>query len=346
MRYSELFEKRRGGDRNPRQTEGDIIKILNDYSRRNEYYFISYTTVDKLGINTQTVYNTPIGIYCYPLTKGIIDIISGGLSSVPFMGKANYIWLFRSRDMESGLDLNNYDRDRFMDDLEKLFIYINSKDSSITRDIFNRILSFSRDRAIVKTYGGIMWFFTRNLGMILAGMNRKFFTRELFNIGDRVFYHSFRNDDLYVSDDDGNVVGRIVGIDKSSKKYRVEFHVLDTEDYSFRVLDSDEDDEFEDDIPVDEYAIEEISFNDPYLLPYSSDFSLGIFWDNNDLSFEGNNNSAITKWTVLLYRVLGYQWVIDNGDGIIHGNEPIQAIFFNKSYIDVIERFTNPVRKR
>lgn len=339
MRYCELFEKRRGGDRNPRQTEGDIIKVLSDYSRRNEYYFISYTMVDKLGINPHSYYNTPIGIYCYPLTKGIIDVISGGLSSVPFMGKANYIWLFRSRDMESGLDLNNYDRDRFMDDLEKLFSYINSKDSSITRGIFNRILSHSRDRAIVKTYGGIMWFFTRNLGMILAGMNRKFFTRELFNIGDRVFYHSFRNDDLYVSDDDGNVVGKIVGIDKSSKKYRVEFHVLEPDDYSDDYSDEDE-------IHQDIIEIHEISFNDPYLLPYSSDFSLGIFWDHKDISFEGNNNSAITKWTVLLYRVLGYQWVIDNGDGIIHGNEPIQAIFFNKSYIDVIERFANPVRKR
>jgi hypothetical protein len=54
------------------------------------------------------------------------------------------------------------------------------------------------------------------------------------------------------------------------------------------------------------------------------------------------NRSAVL-WTYLLYRVLGYKFVDDsNGSGLIHSNEPYQAVFFNRGVIDVIDRFDNP----
>jgi len=55
MRYNEITEARRGGDRNPRTSASDIVKVLQYYSSRgNEYYYISYTMLDKLGINPRS----------------------------------------------------------------------------------------------------------------------------------------------------------------------------------------------------------------------------------------------------------------------------------------------------
>lgn len=55
------------------------------------------------------------------------------------------------------------------------------------------------------------------------------------------------------------------------------------------------------------------------------------------------NRSAV-MWTHLLYRVLGYEFVDDSyGSGLIHANEPYQAVFFNRGVIDIIDRFDNPV---
>ena len=31
--------------------------------------YISFTAIDKIGINPRSTYSTPVGIYCYPLNK-------------------------------------------------------------------------------------------------------------------------------------------------------------------------------------------------------------------------------------------------------------------------------------
>jgi hypothetical protein len=48
-------------------------------------------------------------------------------------------------------------------------------------------------------------------------------------------------------------------------------------------------------------------------------------------------------WTYLLYSVLGYDYVDDSsGTGLIHANEPAQAVFFNSSVIKVVSKIDNP----
>jgi hypothetical protein len=39
---------------------------------------------------------------------------------------------------------------------------------------------------------------------------------------------------------------------------------------------------------------------------------------------------------MILHKVLGYDGVYDDGYGIIHPNEPNQAVFFNTRIIDVV----------
>ena len=50
---------------------------------------------------------------------------------------------------------------------------------------------------------------------------------------------------------------------------------------------------------------------------------------------KGGGNTG--KWSVILNKVLGYDGVIDDCNGIIHDNEPCQAVFFNTKTINVKE---------
>ena len=76
-----ISEARRNPDQNPKiPVVNQLKKIFKDnyeyyYDPRDvvrEYhddlYFVSMTKVDKLGINPTSKYNTPLGIYAYPLS--------------------------------------------------------------------------------------------------------------------------------------------------------------------------------------------------------------------------------------------------------------------------------------
>jgi hypothetical protein len=82
MKYNELkiVEKRRNPALNPRETEETIIAKLEKISANSDNFYISYTAIDKIGVNPRSSYNTPVGIYSYPLTDDILTgIIDGGL---------------------------------------------------------------------------------------------------------------------------------------------------------------------------------------------------------------------------------------------------------------------------
>lgn len=42
-------------------------------------------------------------------------------------------------------------------------------------------------------------------------------------------------------------------------------------------------------------------------------------------------------WTYLLWKVLGYDGVVDSGLGLIHGSEPSQAVWFNTTKVEVVD---------
>lgn len=50
---------------------------------------------------------------------------------------------------------------------------------------------------------------------------------------------------------------------------------------------------------------------------------------------------AITRWTFLL-RQLGYSGATDNGEGLIHHNEPDQAVFFSSQPLEILGIVPNP----
>jgi hypothetical protein len=385
MRYNEITEARRGGDRNPRTSASDIVKVLQYYSslRGNEYYYISYTMLDKLGINPRSGYNTPIGIYSYPLNDAMVsDIERSGLKAgVPYMGESPYIWLFRPKNNTNGLVIGEYDTANFNSDRDKLFEFVNDRDKRINDDVFDKIVSFSIRDAKNQSSSGYIWNLTRILAKILTGSSSlSVYTGNLLKINDRIRYKG--------------KTGVITDI-YDSEEYEVEF--LDTEN---NVIDSivisvdDPDITVVSDTTKNEYAkaLSGLKFaignlavlNNPNATPryriIDVDFEKGgvilkhinnkkseFFWPFHRL-YKGNpqyapdtNESIIVEykkgslkaksssvmWTYLLHRVLGYDYVDDSlGIGIIHDNEPVQAVFFGRNVVDVVERFVNPDKKK
>lgn len=51
----------------------------------------------------------------------------------------------------------------------------------------------------------------------------------------------------------------------------------------------------------------------------------------------GRGGGPTGKWTYLLWKILGYDGVVDDGHGIIHHAEPAQAVFFNTTQLEIVE---------
>lgn len=88
----------------------NVIDLLKDFAEDHikevDLWFISFTSIDKLGINPNSSYRTPIGIYAYQLTYAIEHEF---LTDLPFVGDAPFINLFKIKN--DAMVLNTVDFD-------------------------------------------------------------------------------------------------------------------------------------------------------------------------------------------------------------------------------------------
>lgn len=128
-----------------------------------------------------------------------------------------------------------------------------------------------------------------------------------------------------------------------NRKYVVLFTVKPA--YRNRIVILNEDGEIDHDSKIKEEDIErkteELKRKYPELYKTAIDESkfdstFGYFWNFTRHISQG----SISKWTKML-KDMGIYGVIDYGHGLIHGNEPIQAVFFGKEIIQVIGADSN-----
>ena len=115
-----------------------------------EKYYISFVAIDKVGINPQTVYDTPIGVYTYPL-KFVLEE-----EYVPFRGDtdSNKIKIIK-RVSENGLTSKATE-----DDVKKCEKYLKEK-----YEITDEEIEEYTKNARKKTNFGIIWNLTRRSSM-------------------------------------------------------------------------------------------------------------------------------------------------------------------------------------
>lgn len=303
MRYNEICEARRNRVDNPKT---DPVEVIADYLGQRDLYYMSYTVIEKLGINPRSTYNTPIGIYAYPINHKIAgNIVStANLRGVPYMGDAPYIWIFKPKSVGSGLILSDYDSTDYDNDVNKLSKFVNTsemvKNPAIIR-LFDNIEARAKADARVNRAGGHIWNLTRVLALVISG------TESVAEHADMLL-----NIGASVTEVNKTEVAKIIDVYSDSSEYEIEYPDGSTFVVGF--------DEVE---PVD-------NFNEHAVI---------VEYGASTVSAR----RSVVLWTYLLHRVLGYDYVDDSsGLSIIHANEPSQAVFFGKNVIDVYEKLLNP----
>ena len=94
-------------------------KELEKY-KYNSNIYISYTNIDKIGINPRSEYNTPLGIYCYPIREMYNNVVE---DNVPFASNRPYIWVLEQKYMPNMVfldDMWSYTDDDLRKDINKI----------------------------------------------------------------------------------------------------------------------------------------------------------------------------------------------------------------------------------
>lgn len=313
-----INEARAGGPLNPRK---NIVDNLKPYLRDTDAYitYISHlgssptSSGIKVGINPQTTYSTPIGVYAYPLIAAWDEYYDyQGALAVPFGLERPYIAVLKRTS--KGLRLDDYSKTKFVVDVTKLRKYFVNRWSKnikvniikplgkdevyvtpqlIAAYIFNWFLEYSITNAKVDTSGGYIWNITRMLALVETDY-RMFSKKKTVDVGSDEWP---RSNIKHISFEDTSSNGFSFSIDVNVLKKQGEQ-------------------------AAPSYG--------------NGDFETNLISDR----------STTIEWNTIFRKVLGYEYVEDYGDEIIHENEPIQAVFFSNKAFKVIDAFDNKPSKR
>jgi hypothetical protein len=132
MRYYELHEARRNSEHPSQQRSSNIDKLKkywdaswlkSKYGSYPENVYISFTSISKIGINPSSIYYTPVGIYCYPLSDYSASFEKLNKILVPFVGDAPYINVLIMKKGQRVLNFDSYDETDYSDDIAALRDY-------------------------------------------------------------------------------------------------------------------------------------------------------------------------------------------------------------------------------
>ncbi|MDX8383313.1 MAG: hypothetical protein R8M45_04470 [Ghiorsea sp.] len=143
-----ISEARSHSASNPKISAYDALEGYKD----DPDIYISFTDVDKIGINPNSTYNTPIGIYTYPLKeiwKGFNH--KSRRVDVPFAQYSEHIWIIKPRggkfvkDLYKDYNSKSYDTD--MDKIRKIYSSVKNIEAIIdegtkTAKVRNPVSSF------------------------------------------------------------------------------------------------------------------------------------------------------------------------------------------------------------
>jgi len=304
-----IQEKRKNPELNPKVS---AYQYLKQYKDRDDIY-ISFTDLLKIGIKPMSTFNTPNGIYTYPLkefwkryrveqSKEV-----GGVA--PFAGERKYIAIIKAKhskgfvqDMYKDYTSKNYDRD--IEKLKKLFGVQNNS----SRVFIKEALTFLKKR--------LPKFFDKDVAKIVL--------EEIKEIRFSILCDDFIDETRSIIKwKDGNKDKS----EKELKKLLKELKELPTYFDGNDTLTS---------------IIDDASWASTHKSP------IGMFWyitmmlSRIKLSDKLlGNHSNTQKWNNLL-RKLGYTGFGDkSGKGLIHDAEPLQALFLTKNEITVIDQIPN-----
>jgi hypothetical protein len=173
MLLSELFEARANPELNPKKSINDVLINIairtKDRVAGTTNRFVSFTTVDKLGINPSSEHDTPLGIYAYPIDY-VIELTGRDekMTKLPLAGEAPYANTFKV----TGNIINVAKMTG--DDARTYYIKIKDYVLGVTGDeqdvaTVDQYIRNAKTQAKVNNYsGGQFWFVTMMVADMLA----------------------------------------------------------------------------------------------------------------------------------------------------------------------------------
>lgn len=162
MKIHELLEARKNPAKNPKTSMNALLQKY--YDQNGEDTFVSFTSVDKLGINPKSKYDTPLGIYAYPLSYVLREI--GEYDSpkhvLPFAGDAPFVNVF-TVESESVKNLADIDTGEFRTYTGKLKLAFPEHASFV-----DSAIKSSEHQALNMSGAGRLWYVTKVLAERLS----------------------------------------------------------------------------------------------------------------------------------------------------------------------------------
>lgn len=333
MQIRKIINEARRNPEHPSQQKLYGSQIFNKYRNLSDEeidsLYVSFTTVDKIGMNPQSSYNTPIGIYTYPL-KYVMDMDRP--SDVPWAGDSPNIWVIRPT--KSVLHLKTYNNlDVDTDKISKFLLKDLTQKQTV--EIINDAISAVRKSDNIDA--SRMWNLCRAVGRLYGRLNdavrKDSYGREMgldvvyFNYAIRKIlgYNIIRDDGLgiihssepiqtlFLSKDAFEVIDKLnnkinsydpKGLHpvRALKNPDTDPHIisvpLGSKEVSYLILDK-KDKRFQEFMALKEFFVTpEIKDNGyTYVLPeYIADFYERTTYDNNPLYKRKQNFDRIAKW--------------------------------------------------
>jgi len=318
-------EIRKNPDMNPHIGAWDCVDKYKD----DKDVYISFTEIDKIGINPKSKFNTPVGIYTYPLREFVKnycfnppyennkEIRTVG-SYAPFAGSAKYISFLKVKDKSHFIEdmYKDYGSDKFDKDVK---ILENKYSEILNKDIIEKTVFFVFDELENVLNGA-------SLDYGNASEENKIFTL-------------VRN--VLIDTLDVSVPKILIEKNVKSKIKELKKCLIDKEDkiyFSFILEDIlNKIDNFKFLIST---WIDQAKDKNPIMSMWNITRKLSQYLSDNE-------KQTSTKWNLILSKDLGYSGFADkSGKGYIHPSEPMQAVFFNTRAFDVIAREENKPTKK
>ena len=348
------ISKKTGEELNPKKPP---VERLEKYKDDNDIFisFISnakdFTETGKsgaltaqVGLNTKSRYNTPNGIYTYPIAE-VYDMYAGPSAmrfkrfNVPFVKDMPKIAILRRKGKfinEIG-EGRSYARGNLAGDVKKMTLYavpklmktLGVKNEMLMWLIVGSVIGYGMHKSSNKSDGGQFWNASRLLSSLIAhaGMVKKLdFEKKNTKRGIELYFRIGTLPNVYVF--------YFIVPDKKStegnKNWKKGMEVDEFEDY----LD-----------PQKEQKVS-ITIKNDWLnyVDYTSGTDIvtaNAINPSEEKKDKGIANPYANAWANLLVNT-GYDSIADRrGHGIIHQAEPVQAVFLSRRGYDVIDIIDN-----
>jgi hypothetical protein len=165
MLLREMFEARKNPEQNPKTSVNDIL--LNYEAKTTDMVagikniFVSFVKIDKLGINPKSDFDTPIGIFGYPLTyiKSTIGK-DQPMAALPFAGSERYASIFKVRgNIINVITITNAEVEKYYNRLGDYWAKVSNEDTA--HEEVEGFIEEASTQALHPQYaGGRLWYVT------------------------------------------------------------------------------------------------------------------------------------------------------------------------------------------